>query len=127
MGIEMLAPMTTTRWTKATSPQVEALRQTGVLPSWLDGSPHADIHVGDRELLAVNGRSGAVVWCEGSVAKLPFAKGAKSIPGMQRGMTATVNDRSVRIWRPRFGLTLRSRALRVKGDETAWAIIPEGL
>jgi hypothetical protein len=119
--------MTIKEWTKADNARVEALGRAGIASSGLVGNLSAEIRVGDRELFAVKGRSGAVVWCEENVAELPFGKGALSIPGMRRGMTAKVDGRTVRIWRPRFGMTLGSRVLHLEGGATVWLIIPEGL
>lgn len=75
--------------------------------------------------MAVESRSGVNVRCETSVADLRFERGALSIGGMKRGMTATMDGRDVRMWRPHFGLRLQQRAVLVESRDISWTTILE--
>jgi hypothetical protein len=128
MSTRSLVPVIVGRWTtKSPQQPTQTFAADPGLTTQFDGKPRREIKVAERHLLAIKDLSFTAVICEGSVARLPPPRSLKSITAFKRGVTGTVDGQPLRIWRPRFGWTLASRALSVDAVDIQWSLVPDGV
>lgn len=124
--------ISTWRWAEAADGARDLLEQAGVRSPLTDDArvQQATVRVGNEQLTAVKvypqlraDVQVAAVMSGGYIAVMPRPAAAKRISAMRNGMSATVNGARVRLWRPRFGLRLRNRAICVAYASEAWQIV----
>lgn len=118
------------KWTHWTSSPLDVSEYGDRFTSLLNRTRRQNVlTVGSRCLTAHIGwaglNEGPIAFVGGNGSLAFFDPADMSIAGMRIGVTAVIDGREVRIWRPSFGVRMRGRHLRVDDRSATWLVVPE--
>lgn len=90
-------------------------------------TPVQAIHVGTQEFVFYQRIRGAVLRGPSYVVKAHYGGSQGELEKLKRGLTVDVDGSTAKIWRPRFGLRVRDRVVKIEVAGSVFTIIPMSL